>query len=112
VPPPGNGGGETPGGSGGGGGNGPSSDLTAPLTKLLAGPGKGLALGKAKFRFGSSEAGSRFECKLDRGKLRACSSPKSYSRLRAGRHTFKVWAIDPAGNRAAKPAKRRFRIPA
>lgn len=81
------------------------------MAKISKGPGNGLAKGKAKFSFRSSEAGSRFQCKLDRGKVRSCRSPKRYSSLRPGRHTFRVWAIDASGNKAAKPAKRSFRVP-
>lgn len=92
-------------------GPGPGGDVTPPVTKLLSGPGKKVAQGKAKFTFRSSEAGSRFECKLDKRKTRACTSPKRYTGLRPGRHTFKVWAIDPAGNKDPTPVKRRFRIP-
>lgn len=98
----------TPGGGGGGG----TADTTKPKVQGLKGPGKALAAGKAKFSFRANEAGSKFVCKLDRRKAAACKSPKSYSALKPGRHTFKVWAIDPAGNKSAKPAKRKFRVPA
>ncbi len=94
-----------PGGGGGG-------DGQAPQTKILKGPGVALAKGKAKFRFSSSEAGSPFECKLDRRKVARCKPPKKYSHLKPGKHSFKVWAIDAAGNKDQTPAKRRFRVPA
>jgi hypothetical protein len=86
-------------------------DTTAPQTKVLKGPGSGLAAGRAKFRFSSSEAGSRFECKLDRAKPARCRSPKRYRRLKPGKHVFKVWAVDAAGNKDPSPARRRFRVP-
>ena len=111
-PAPAGGGGGNGGGSGGsGGGAGPAADTTAPETAIAKGPGKKVAKGKAKFRFGSSEAGSSFECKLDGRKVSRCKSPKRYSGLAAGRHTFKAWATDAAGNKDASPAKRRFRVP-
>jgi hypothetical protein len=81
-----------------------------PLAKITSGPGGALANGKATFRFSSSEAGSRFECKLDKAKPARCRSPKRYKRLKPGRHVFKVWAIG-AGGKSAKPAKRGFRVP-
>jgi hypothetical protein len=90
----------------------PPADTTAPQTTIAKGPGKKLAKGKAKFSFASSEAGSRFECKLDGKKVTACKSPKRYSGLKSGRHTFKVWATDAAGNKDPTPAKRRFQVPA
>jgi len=100
--------------SGGGGGNaggGGSNDTTPPQTKILNGPGGKLAQGKAKFSFRSSESGSHFVCKLDRRKAKACTSPKRYTGLKPGTHTFKVWAIDGVGNKDATPAKRRFKVP-
>jgi hypothetical protein len=87
-------------------------DTIAPQTKITTGPGKGLAKGKAKFAFRSSEAGSRFECKLDRKKVARCKSPRRYTGLKPGRHSFSVWAIDAAGNKDPTPAKRSFRVPA
>jgi len=100
------------GGGAGGGAGGPGPDVTPPQTTIAKGPGKKLAQGKAKFSFRSSEAGSRFICKLDKRKARPCKSPKIYTRLKPGRHTFKAWAIDKAGNKDPTPAKRRFRVPA
>ncbi len=89
----------------------PGPDLTKPKVQGLKGPGKGLARGKAKFRFRSNEPGSRFVCKLDARKTAPCASPKSFSGLVAGRHIFKVWAIDQAGNTAEQPGKRGSRVP-
>lgn len=111
-PPPPIGGAGTSGGGGGGGSGGGSVDTTPPTTKINRGPGKKLAQGKAKFSFSSSEPSSTFTCKLDKSKPKPCASPKSYKALKPGRHTFKVWATDAAGNRAATPATRRFQVPA
>jgi hypothetical protein len=86
--------------------------MTPPQTTISSGPGKKLADGIAKFRFRSSEGGSRFLCKFDRHKTADCNSPKTYKHLKAGRHVFRVWAIDAAGNQDPTPAKRRFRATA
>jgi hypothetical protein len=86
-------------------------DTAAPRATISKGPGRKLRRGIAKFSFKSSEAGSTFRCKLDRRKAARCRSPKTYRNLKPGRHTFKVWAIDLAGNKGA-PAKRGFRVPA
>jgi hypothetical protein len=88
----------------------PAPDLVAPKVKIRNGPGKKLDEGIAKFSFGSSEAGSKFRCKLDGKKPAGCKSPRTYRKLKPGKHTFKVWATDAAGNRSA-PAKRSFRVP-
>ena len=91
---------------------GAAKDTTPPETTITSGPGKKLAKGKAKFAFKADEPGSRFECKLNGKKYSSCTSPKSYAGLKPGRHTFRVRAIDAAGNSDATPAKRRFRVPA
>lgn len=74
-----------------------------PQTKLRKHPPRLTHARKATFAFGSSERGSRFRCRLDRGAYRSCRSPQAYRNLRAGRHTFAVYAIDPAGNRDPTP---------
>jgi hypothetical protein len=62
------------------------------------------------FTFSSSEAGSRFECSLDGGPFVACSSPHTTARLRGGRHTLSVRAIDAAGNVDPTPTVYAFEI--
>jgi streptogramin lyase len=109
--PSGGGGGGGSGGAGAGTGGG-TPDTTSPTTTITAGPGKKLAQGRAKLSFRSSEPDSTFTCKLDRQKPEPCTSPKTYKGLKRGRHTFKVWATDAAGNKAAAPAKRTFKVPA
>jgi nitrous oxidase accessory protein NosD len=103
----------TPGGGGnGGGGNGgpgPVADTTAPKATISKGPKAKSANTTAKFKFKSNEAGSKFQCKLDKGKFKNCRSPKTYKKLKPGKHVFKVRAVDKAGN-VGKPAKRKFTV--
>ncbi len=112
-----------PPGGGGGGGTagvgtpsppaGAAADTRAPNTKLRRSPKQRVRTAKRRtkvtFRFSSTERGSHFECKLDRQRFKRCHSPKNY-RVKAGRHVFRVRAIDAAGNRDATPAKRVFRV--
>ncbi len=63
------------------------------------------------FHFQSTEPGSTFRCKLDRHPFAACASPKTYKHLKPGHHTFKVVAVDAAGNVDPSPAVARFRVP-
>ena len=84
-------------------------DLTPPGTRL----GKSTiqpSRRRATFRFGSTEFGSAFQCKLDSRAYVNCSSGKTYSRLARGWHKVRIRARDAAGNRDATPATRRFRI--
>jgi CSLREA domain-containing protein len=82
-------------------------DKTAPQTTILKKKIKGRT---AKFKFVSSEAGSTFECRLDKKKFKPCRSPKKYKRLKPGKHVFEVRAIDAARNKDKTPATRKFRV--
>jgi len=84
-------------------------DTTAPRTSLRKAR-INQAKRKATFRFGSGEAGSRFACKLDRQRFKPCTSPKTYKKLKRGKHVFRVKARDRAGNVDATPMVKRFRI--
>jgi Ca2+-binding RTX toxin-like protein len=91
----------------------PKPDRTPPATRLRHHPAALLlATGprrRVAFAFNASEPGSSFRCKLDRRPWRPCRSPRGYS-VRRGRHAFRVYAIDAAGNRDRTPAVFRFRV--
>ena len=63
---------------------------------------------KAKLRFTSSEAGSEFMCKLDKRRFKPCGSPFKKN-VDVGKHKFRVFAIDQAGNQDPTPAKAKFK---
>jgi large repetitive protein len=54
--------------------------------------------------FSDSEGGVGFQCSLDADAFAACTSPKGYSGLSDGSHTFRVKAIDEAGNESTVSA--------
>jgi hypothetical protein len=58
----------------------------------------------ATFDFSSTESPSTFQCALDGGAYASCSTPKSYSGLADGAHTFYVRATDVAANTDPSPA--------
>ena len=88
----------------------PPQDTTAPETTIDSGPSGTVRKKSATFTFSSSEANSAFECKLDDAAFGACSSPKEYTEVDNGSHTFQVRAIDPAGNTDATPASRTWAV--
>jgi hypothetical protein len=97
-----------------GGGGSPSTpvppDITPPQTTITKSRLAAMTR-SAKFWFSSSESASGFLCKLDKGPFKACGSPRNYRKLKPGRHTFKVKAIDAAGNVDATPAITRISLP-
>jgi len=85
-------------------------DFTPPQTTITSGPTGNVKTTSASFGFASSEPNSTFQCKLDSAAFASCTSPKTYSTLAAGNHTFQVRATDAAGNTDATPATRSFKV--
>jgi hypothetical protein len=83
---------------------------TPPDTAIDSGPTGTVTETTASFAFSSTEAGSTFACKLDGSAFESCTSPKSYSGLATGSHTFDVKAIDSAGAEDPSPASRTWTI--
>lgn len=52
----------------------------------------------ASFVFTSTKSGGTFACQFDGGGFSVCASPKSYSGLADGKHSFAVKATDALGN--------------
>ena len=80
-------------------------DTTPPNTSIGSTPNDPTNATGATFTFSSTQGGSTFECELDGGGFSSCTSPKSYSGLADGSHTFDVRATDQAGNTDASPAQ-------
>jgi Ca2+-binding RTX toxin-like protein len=92
--------------------NRPKPDRTPPVTHLRRHPAALLfASGpRRQVSFGfASESGASFHCKLDGQPWRVCRSPRAYL-IPPGRHIFRVFAIDAAGNRDRSPAIFGFRV--
>ena len=85
-------------------------DTIPPETAIDSGPSETVSGRTATFTFSSSEASSTFECKLDDANFVPCTSPKDYSELADGSHTFSVKAIDAAGNTDPTPASRTWTV--
>jgi hypothetical protein len=80
------------------------NDINPPDTSIGLKPASPTKNTAASFEFTSTEANSNFVCRLDGGTFAACTSPKGYTGLTEGSHTFDVRAVDPAGNADATPA--------
>ena len=76
-------------------------DTVVPTAALdpTSGPGQGAlqAINTETFKFSSNEPGS-LQCSFDGAAFSACTSPLTLSRLSAGAHSFRVRALDQAGN--------------
>jgi Fibronectin type III domain/Divergent InlB B-repeat domain len=78
-------------------------------TTITSGPSGTVASHSATFSFSASIDGSTFQCSLDGSAFKACSTPKTYRRLAAGGHVFKVRARD-AGTVDRTPASRAWTV--
>jgi len=90
----------------------PPADTAPPETAIDSGPSGTVSSSSADFAFSSTEPDSTFECSLDGDAFSACSSPKSYTGLSDGSHTFSVRATDAAGNTDATPDSRTWTVAA
>jgi len=74
-------------------------DKTAPSAAITSGPKDKTKKKTATFAFTGSDARavSGFQCSLDGGAFAACSSPHTV-KVKRGRHTFQVRAVDLSGN--------------
>ena len=81
-----------------------TKDTTPPDTSITSQPLNLTNSISATFIFTSTEDDSTFECQMDSGGYTSCTSPKSYTGLTEGSHTFYVKATDSAGNTNSTPA--------
>ena len=72
-------------------------DGTAPQVSITSAPNALTNQDSASFDFAADEAAT-FECKVDGAVFAACTSPRDYTGLPDGSHTFVVKATDAAGN--------------
>jgi hypothetical protein len=86
--------------------------LPAPETSRIAGTKKLTKGTKAFFTFAASVPSATFECQLDAGSFTPCASPYKLKtkKLKIGKHTLTVRAVQPAGNADATPSTFKFKV--
>jgi hypothetical protein len=77
---------------------------SAPNTTITRRVAANTTATEATFEFASSVSLGTFECRIDGGAWEACTSPKTYTGLAVGDHTFNVRAKTPSGLIDATPA--------
>ncbi|GEM_PF-1676346 len=82
----------------------PLTFSTAPDTTITGSPDLLSASANAAFTFTSDDPDATFECSLDAGAFATCASPKNYTALADGSHTFQVRAVESLGNPDPTPA--------
>jgi arylsulfatase A-like enzyme len=102
---------------GGGGDTTPAThawrvDNSLPDTSITGTPGESSTTRDAPFTFSSPNA-STFDCTLDGGPTERCTSPKTYTGLADGSHTFSVRAVNTSTGRSDQyPASHAWSIDA
>jgi uncharacterized repeat protein (TIGR02543 family) len=82
----------------------PSETTPPDVPTISAQPANPSGSGNASFTFSATDSGANasginyYECKLDNGAYAVCASPKAYSGLADDSHSFRVRAVDKAGN--------------
>jgi hypothetical protein len=87
-------------------------DSSAPDTRVTFAPAGTTRDRTPTFLFSArgDEENVTFVCSLDGRAFRSCDSPKTYGKLSLRRHSFKVRAVDAAGNSDPSAASRGFRV--
>lgn len=81
-----------------------------PQTTIDSGPSGTIGTASASFGFSADLPGSSFECSLDGQAFASCSSPKAYTELADGEHSFEVRATGPSGTLDPTPARRTWTV--
>jgi hypothetical protein len=86
-------------------------EQSAPETTIDGATASFTNSGSASFTFSSPDtATTSYECKLDRESWAACVSPKAYTDLGDGRHTFSARAKTAAGYADVTPATHAWKV--
>lgn len=86
--------------------------FVVPRTRITFAPAAKTRSRNPVFRFTDStgQPGTRFQCKVDRGGWRPCSSPLRLKRLSRGRHVLEVLATNAVGTVEPAAVRRAFKV--
>jgi|tagenome__1003787_1003787.scaffolds.fasta_scaffold20945187_1 Ca2+-binding RTX toxin-like protein len=86
--------------------------LPPPETSAIVGETKVRKNDKVLFAFAASVASATFECAVDTGPYKPCTSPFTVKsrKLAVGTHTLSVRAVQPAGNPDPTPSTLAFKV--
>lgn len=90
----------------------PPPDTTPPDTQAGKFKKKVKKGKSAKFEFFSNDPTATFTCALDKKAAKACSSPYTLKRVKKGKHTLTITAVDAAGNADPTPVVDKFKVKA
>jgi len=82
----------------------------APETRIDAGPRGPTSDASPSFAFSSPQPTARFACSLDAAPFAPCSSPRAFTKLPDGAHTFRVRASDASDGADPTPASSTFAV--
>jgi Ca2+-binding RTX toxin-like protein len=86
--------------------------LPPPETSVIVGETKVRKNDKVLFAFAASVASATFECAIDTGPFKPCTSPYTVKsrKLSVGKHLLSVRAVQPAGNPDPTPSTLVFKV--
>ena len=84
-------------------------DTVAPAGTIDGGPSGTVTRRGATFQFSSSDSTATFKCSLDGEAFAPCTSPHGLT-AGLGGHSFRVAAVDPAGNVDTSPGERLWTV--
>jgi hypothetical protein len=87
-----------------------SVDTVPPTSRAASAPPAQTGARTATVNVVASDAGSTFQCKLDRARWAPCTMPLKLTKVRLGRHTLLTRATDPAGNVQRRPLATSWRV--
>jgi hypothetical protein len=89
----------------------PPAAASPPETTITKGPKKKTHKRRPSFRFTSSQPSSTFQCQLDKGRFRPCTSPfKPPKQLKPGKHVFRAQAMGAGSGPDPSPAMKKFTV--